>query len=123
LFLACGAYLCHDNYRWITQGVEAEGVVIDHHLSGRERLPVVQFTTAQGRSITFTASSGGRRERSAVKVMYMADDPQVADIKPGLGAWAFAMVFVAIGAVMCFAVIRQRMAPTPVTGIEQGDRP
>lgn len=105
VFFAVGAFLCYENYRWLTTGTETTGTIINYTTSRSSDgdvsyYPVVQFHAPNGEAINFKASLGTGsipEIRKQVAVMYMADNPSKADIKPGTAAWLFAGVFGFIG--------------------------
>ena len=76
----------------LKHGVKVQGTVVDveedtgrgyDNLPSRTYHPVVEFTTADGRTVTFTSGLGfGRQPRisSAVPVRYHQDDPEQAEV-------------------------------------------
>ena len=73
----------------LKHGVKVQGTVVDVEEETSRRSityhPVVRFTTADGRTVTFTSGMGfsGRQPRigSAVPVRYRQDDPEQAEIE------------------------------------------
>lgn len=123
VFALIGGYLCSDNYRWLSKGTEAIGKVTGHNSSDNLRCPIVQFTAANGQQVTFTSrrcSTGGIADKGQeISVMYLADNPHMADLKPGLGAWSLALLFLGIGVGLCGLFIRARFFSSPPAPAEQ----
>lgn len=109
--VAGAVYMASNNYRWLSKGTEATGTVIGHDSSEATRRPIVKFTTQDGQEITFTSimgSSGGIADKGEqITVVYMSDNPSLADLKPGIRSWGFSIIFMLTGLGTCYLYIRQ----------------
>ena len=95
--------------RLLTSGAMARGTVVgaeedtsrdhDGHRSTTTYSPVVRFTTADGRTVTFTSAVGYSSEPDvggAVDVRYLPDDPEQAEIDRAT-MWVLPAAFGALG--------------------------
>ena len=103
--LIVGILLYFSRRRFLKTAVAAQGTVTGHvERSGSEGgtvySPVVQFTTIEGQTLTFTESVASNPPRhqpgSMVKVLYPPGNPQAARVAGWFGLWflpTFALLF------------------------------
>lgn len=129
LFLAIGLILAGVSVSYVANGKHARGTVVSMEWrsdggSGKRRAndgptayPVVQFTSADGRSRTFRGSTGSNPPAydlmERVEVLYRADSPEDARINSFFSLWLLPLIFGGIGLLIIgigvtIAVVRRR---------------
>ena len=110
VFGALGAFTLLRSYRRVTRGTSANGVVVGFVEQARTRpvtyAPEVEFKTAAGETVRFTASvSSSRKPKTGreVKVLYYEARAQDAEIASFRNLWLFPVVLLFLG-LICLAV-------------------
>ncbi|MBN2087088.1 DUF3592 domain-containing protein [Candidatus Peregrinibacteria bacterium] len=103
LSLLTGAYYTYKNTNdFIGKSISANGEVLDMEIGDTYR-PIVQFTTQDGKAITFTGSVGSNPPQynigENVEVLYIAENPQEAKIKSIIQLWLLPLILGGMGIV------------------------
>lgn len=115
--LAGAYYLYQSTQDFLGSALSAQGTVVElslsrSHKSGSSNssvtyAPVVNFTTNEGKSITFTSTTSSNppsyTEGETVEVFYQADRPESAKINGFFSLWGGTLILSGIGAVF-FAI-------------------
>jgi hypothetical protein len=103
LLLAGAATFVHTK-RFVAGAEHATGTVVDHSSSSTSEgivyYPVVRFTTAEGRTVEFSSSSGSSSPPDVgdrVEVRYDPDDPQDAELSGFFDLWGWTIALGGLG--------------------------
>ena len=109
-----GMLMLRKSYKLATQGIATTGTIIGSELQLRAGAsqtlyaPKVEFQTARGERVTFVASVGSNaapKTGRKVKVLYIPDNPQDADVNSLLRSWLFPLLMVLTGGCFLFGAV------------------
>ncbi|MBU0926512.1 MAG: DUF3592 domain-containing protein [Spirochaetes bacterium] len=114
ILLVYSFYLFKDRNEFVSRAVDGTGTVVSfgsgysrristgQTRSSNSRRPIVRFTLDDGTEITFTSATGGnlirRYVNQQVKVKYLPDDPETAEINEPLPLWGYVIIVIVLGA-------------------------
>ena len=127
-FSVGGGLMLRNSFRKAKYWKKCQGTVVDYTVynsnspANKHFNPKIQFTSDDGKEVTFVASTGSSAQSyqigDTVNVRYLVENPEKADLDSFVNLWAFAIMlaffgvgFLSVGLYLGFRLITDLLKP------------